>query len=37
MPNGTAVTTGDIEKVCDLLRFAVENGDAIQKGLTARQ
>jgi dTDP-4-amino-4,6-dideoxygalactose transaminase len=36
MPNGTAVTTGDIEKVCDLLRFAMENGDAIQKGLTAR-
>jgi dTDP-4-amino-4,6-dideoxygalactose transaminase len=37
MPNGTAVTTVDIEKVCDLLRFTVENGDVIQKGLTASQ
>jgi len=37
MPNGTAITTGDIELICDLLRFAVENGEAIQEGLTARQ
>jgi dTDP-4-amino-4,6-dideoxygalactose transaminase len=36
MPNGTAVTTEDVRKVCALVRFAVEHGDAIQKGLTAR-
>ena len=37
MPNGTAITTGDIELICALLRFAVKNGEAIQEGLTARQ
>lgn len=33
MPNGTAITTDDISKICSLIRFAMENGDAIQREL----
>jgi len=37
MPNGTSVTTDDIVKICQLIRFVVKNGEEIQKELNSRQ
>lgn len=36
MPNGTSVTSEDIERICGLIRFVVENRDVVQKGLADR-
>lgn len=34
MPNGTSVTTDDIRTTCQLIRFIIENSDALQKRLS---
>lgn len=35
LPTGTAVTTDDVKKICQIIRFAVENGDWISARLSA--
>ncbi len=36
MPNGTAVSVDEINDVCSLMRFVIENSDPIQRKLAAR-
>jgi dTDP-4-amino-4,6-dideoxygalactose transaminase len=33
LPTGTAVTVDDVERVCGIIRLAVENADAVRSGL----
>lgn len=34
LPNGTSVTTEDVKKICQIIRFVVENGDLISMKLS---
>jgi hypothetical protein len=33
LPNGTAVEEGDIDRICELIRFCIENGKNISQRL----
>jgi dTDP-4-amino-4,6-dideoxygalactose transaminase len=34
LPTGTAVTTDDIKKICQIIRFVTENGNTVSKRLS---
>lgn len=36
LPNGSAVSTEDIKRICQLIRFVIENGNEIHGNLSAR-
>ena len=37
LPTGTAITTDDIEKVCQTIKFVVEQNDQIKSKLVFRE